>query len=217
MVDRRDFRRGVPSASVSNVTATEGSLTAFTISSAAAGIWFPVTYRTRTGTASSGTDYGEISGTVWFGPEDTQKTVSMATYSDLVREPDETFQIQVIGPSGVANIATGTIVDDPSNIPALSVSDVTVTEGSLATFAVSLSAPSRNVISVTYYTVAQSASAGADYGERLGNALVHAGRNRENGQRLHLHGLGPGSRRNVRVSHLGAARRVRFCRRDDRG
>ena len=127
-----------------------------------------VTYYTAAQTASGGADYGDISGTLWFMPGETQKTVSVSTYTDLAREDEEMFAFHVSGLPGLSAAAIATIVDDRWNVPAVSVGNVTVTEGSPGTFTVSLSAPSKNVISVTYQTAAQTASGGADYGDISG-------------------------------------------------
>jgi hypothetical protein len=88
---------------------------------------------------------------------------------DLVNEPDETFTVQLSNPvNAIINVGTaqGAITnDDPS--PALSVNDVTVTEGDTGTvsavFTVSLSGLSAQTVTVQYTTADGTATAGSDY------------------------------------------------------
>ncbi len=74
-----------------------------------------VNYATADGTATAGLDYLAASGTLTFNPGETQKTVAVTVYQDATTEPDETFKLNLSGPS--VNVATNrqgtaTIIDD---------------------------------------------------------------------------------------------------------
>jgi|GEM_PF-3961754 len=127
-----------------------------------------VHYATADGTATAGSDYTAVDGDVTFHPGLRYRYVTIPTIDDTLDEPDETFTLVLSDPVG-GYIADGsgstTIVDD--DIAALSVSDVTVSEGSgsdpVATFAVSLSPPSSLGVTVSWATADGSALAGSDY------------------------------------------------------
>jgi len=99
-----------PSLSIGNESVTEGdtgtTLAEFVIdlSSAADGP-VSVDWSTRDGTADS-TDYAPSSGTVWFGPGETSKTVTVVVYGDAEEEPDEVFYVDLSNP-------TNAPIDDP--------------------------------------------------------------------------------------------------------
>ncbi|HEV2843799.1 MAG TPA: Calx-beta domain-containing protein, partial [Thermoanaerobaculia bacterium] len=75
-----------------------------------------VNYATADGTATAGLDYQSAAGTLVFNPGETQKTVAVTVYPDPTTEPDETFTLNLSGPS--VNVATpdaqavAKIVDD---------------------------------------------------------------------------------------------------------
>ena len=131
----------------------------------------PVTvdYATAPGSASSPSDYAANSGTLTFAPGETTKTVPVLVNGDLSFEGDETFYVNLtnapdatlVDPQGI-----GTIIDDDSQ-PTLSINDVTVTEGNSgsvnATFTVTLSPASGQIVTVDYATSDGTATAPADY------------------------------------------------------
>jgi hypothetical protein len=75
-----------------------------------------VKYRTANGTATAGTDYtAKALTTVSFTPGQTTKTVTVTIRGDLVKEPNETYTLQLSAPVNVtlaATQVTGTIVND---------------------------------------------------------------------------------------------------------
>ena len=77
----------------------------------------PVTveYATADGTATAGSDYTATSGTFTFPPTQTRGAITVNVLGDAVREPDETFTVNLSNASG-ADIrngqGTGTIVND---------------------------------------------------------------------------------------------------------
>ena len=161
------------SISINDVSANEGNAgtTAFnfTVSlSAASTQTVTVNFTTANGTATAGSDYVANSGAVTFNPGETSKTVTIQVNGDTVSEPNETFNVIL---SGAVNgtiadgTGVGTIVDDDQ--AALSITDVTLTEGNTGTkafnFNVTLSRASSQTVSVNFATANGSATAGIDY------------------------------------------------------
>lgn len=127
-----------------------------------------LTYATASGTAVGWSDYASTSGFVIFNPGETQKTITVNVFQDLIAEPDETFTVQL---TGVANAtpartsATATIVnDDP---PQVAIAPISVVEGNsgytTASFTVTLSAPMNLPVTAHYFTAVNTAYAGYDY------------------------------------------------------
>ena len=83
--------------------------------------------------------------------------MTVPVVGDTVIEGNETFTVNLTGPTNATladGQALGTIVND--DFPALSIGDVTVTEGNsgttTATFTVTLSAASASTVTVDYAT-----------------------------------------------------------------
>ncbi len=100
------------------------------------------------------------SGTLTFAPGEQAKTVSVAVSGDTTDEPDETFFVDLSGPTNgvvAAGQGSATITDDDPPVASV-VNDVTVAEGDSGTtavvFTVALSSPSDQVVTVTYATTA---------------------------------------------------------------
>ena len=166
-----------PALSIADMSVAEGNagttVATFTVtlSPAATGT---VTYNIATadGTATAGSDYVAASATAQtMAAGVTSKTFSVTINGDTTVEPNETFLVNLTGVTGAAvadGQAVGTINnDDAAPLPALSVNDVTVTEGnsgtSLATFTVSLSAASASAVSFDVFTSNNTAASGSDY------------------------------------------------------
>jgi hypothetical protein len=165
----------LPALSILDVTVPEGnagtSQAVFTVTlSAPAGpAGVTVHYATADGTATAGSDYGASSGDLTFGVGQTVATFPVTINGDLADEPDETFTVNLSSPvNAVIAVGTGqgTITDDDPT-PALSVNDVTVTEGDSGTvsavFTVSLSGLTGRTVTVHYATADDTAMAPADY------------------------------------------------------
>jgi hypothetical protein len=75
-----------------------------------------VNYATANGTATAGSDYQAKSGSVTFAPGETIKTITIVVNGDKAKESNETFFVDLFGPSSNAFIntsrGTGTILDD---------------------------------------------------------------------------------------------------------
>ena len=124
-----------------------------------------VAYATQDGTAVADWDYTATSGTLRFEPGETIQNIQVATLRDAIAEPSESFTVELSDPVGTAitnSTGVGTIAADA--MPALSITDaVPVAEGGDATFMVSLSPASSELVTVAYATQDGTAVAGSDY------------------------------------------------------
>ena len=126
-------------------------------------------YSTTAGTAGTPLDFTDVNGSVSFAPGDTSETVDVSVNGDTRYEADETFELFLSAPSNgliVDDVGVATIPnDDPQ--PAVSIDDVTVTEGdagtAMATFMLTLSAPSGLDASVDWATNDDTALQPGDY------------------------------------------------------
>ena len=137
--------------------------------SEASGQEVSVSYRTRDGTATAGSDYTSTEGTLTFDAGDMEQTITVSVQDDSTPEDPETFTVELRSPSGATignGAATGTISDDDSTdpLPSLSISDVeSVAEGGTAEFTVTLTPASTRLVTVSYETKDGTALAGSDY------------------------------------------------------
>ena len=96
-------------------------------------------------------------------------------------EQDETFTVTLSSPTDEATIqrsvATGTISDD--DLPTLSIRSVTVGEGEMADFVVTLVPASGQTVTVSYETADGSARMGEDYNAASGSLTFTAGETTE--------------------------------------
>ncbi len=165
-----------PTISISDATVTEGnsgtSNANFTVTlSKASTTAVTVGYSTANGTATAGSDFTAVSGTLTFAPGVTSQTVVVKVSGDTVAESNETFTVTIANASGATvsrSTATGTIAnDDAAPKPTVSIGDVTVTEGnsgiSNANFTVTLSGASTTAVTVGYSTGNGTATAGTDF------------------------------------------------------
>jgi hypothetical protein len=142
-----------------------------------------VNYATDGGTATAGADYQTAGGTVTFNPTETSQPIVITIDSDLLDEANETFFVNLSGPTNAAILdpqGQGTINDnDPT--PSLSINDLpTISEGdtgtSTATFTVTLSAASGQTVTVNYATADDGATiADNDYGSTSGTLTFNPG------------------------------------------
>jgi chitinase len=116
----------------------------------------PVTvlYGTANGTATAGSDYSAVSGTLTFAAGQTSKTISVPILGETIAKPDETFAVTLSGATGATiarGSATGTIHDTvapPSGAASLAYS-ITSNWGSGFTGAMTLTAGSSALSSWT--------------------------------------------------------------------
>jgi hypothetical protein len=134
----------LPTLSIGDVTLAEGNAGTFSavlVVSLSAASTQPVGvgWATANGTATAGSDYAGASGTLTFAPGVTSRTIAVAVTGDTAGEADETFFVNLAGPSG-ATLADGqgraTITNDDT-APAEMVSPVPGTRlpGTTVTFA----------------------------------------------------------------------------------
>ncbi len=170
-----DGTPGVRALSVNDVSVTEGGLATFTVSATNPGAQATVQVTTSNGSATAGSDYTAISGgsfgrgamTVTIGASATTATVSVQTTQDTAQEPSETFFLNLASPSANATITDAqgqaTIIDDDGAVVrSISVNDVSVTEGGLATFTISATNPGA-AATLNVATSNGSATAPGDY------------------------------------------------------
>ena len=141
-----------------------------------------VNFETADGTAKAGSDYTETSGTLTFTAGQPTKTISVSTVDDDAQESDERFMVTLRNPDGATlddHTGEGTIRDNDDggggSLPTLSVGDAAVVEGDTATFRVTLSAASENVVTVSYKTKDGTAVAGSDYTAMAGTLRFEPG------------------------------------------
>jgi hypothetical protein len=139
-----------------------------------------VNYATSDGSATAGADYQAAAGTLTFAPGETSKTITVQVIGDRLAEPDESFFVNLSGPTNVVISEArgmGTIVDDE---PRISITDAAVTEGNTgtrsATFTVTLSSASDVDVMVHYATADIDAVAGGDYTAASGDVAIMAGK-----------------------------------------
>jgi hypothetical protein len=171
---RRTGTTELPSLTIDDVLVTEGdggtTNAVFTVRlSVPSGQVVTVDYATADGAATAPADYAATAGSLTFPAGSVTRTLVVPVVADLLDEADEAFLVRLSNAVGALvgdAQATGTIVDDDP-VPVVSIDDVSVAEGeagtTLATFTLSLSAPSGRAASVTAATADGTATAGSDY------------------------------------------------------
>jgi len=164
-----------PTISIDDVTQVEldAGNSAFTFNvtlSAASEQTITVDFTTAGVSATSGVDFLPNSGTVTFNPGDLTMPVVVQVVGDVLDEPNETFTVTLSNPNANGTIldgsGLGTITDD-DGAPSLTISDVTLAEGTGGTtnfvFTVTLAPASGQTVTVDYTTQNVTATAGSDY------------------------------------------------------
>lgn len=156
-----------------------GSITAvFTVTLAPTGtVPISVTYLTTNVTAVAGSDYVTTSGTLTFNPGQITKTISVSVTGDLTDEFNETFRVDLFTTAALDLLdaqAVGMIIDN-DGLSELSIADQAITEGNSGSknmsFVVTLSPVSTSLVTVTYATVAGTATPSSDFAA-ANNTLV---------------------------------------------
>ena len=186
----------VPSISIADADVTEGTgdetnVAATVTLSSASSSQVGVDFATSDGTASfTNGDYWQMSGRLVFAPGETSRTLTATVVGDSSDEENETFFIDLSDPAN-GTISDGraqvTITDDDGptappggTVPAISISDASVTEGNadttIATLTLSLSVASTRPIAVDVATTDGTAVfEDADYYEGSGRLVFQAG------------------------------------------
>ncbi|HEX8143239.1 MAG TPA: Calx-beta domain-containing protein [Pyrinomonadaceae bacterium] len=173
-----------PSLSINDVPVTEGNSgttnAVFTVTlSAASGRTVTVDYATADGTALADSDYQSTSGSLSFAPGDTTKQITVPVKGDTDAEPNETYVVNLTNAAN-ATISDaqgqGTITDDDTVLPTLSINDVTVNEADgNAVFTVTLSTASTQEVKVDFSTNNGTAIASSDYTAQTGTLTFTVG------------------------------------------
>ncbi|MBK9155808.1 MAG: VCBS repeat-containing protein [Chloracidobacterium sp.] len=170
--------------SINDVALSEGNsgstLFAFNVTiSPAVPVAVSVNYATSNESATAGSDYLSANGTLTFDPNQTTKQIDITVSGDTFVEPDEIFNINLSGATGAAisdNQGKGTILNDDVSI---AINDIALAEGNAGTtafnFAVTLSGPSSQTVSVDFITDNGSATAGSDYVANVGTVSFSPG------------------------------------------
>uniref|UniRef100_A0ACD5H665 Calx-beta domain-containing protein n=1 Tax=Desertifilum tharense IPPAS B-1220 TaxID=1781255 RepID=A0ACD5H665_9CYAN len=74
----------------------------FTVSLTPGDLPVTVNYTTVAGTATAGTDFTPVTGSLTFAPGETEKQVTVQVIGDTVPEVNETFFLQLSNASGAA-------------------------------------------------------------------------------------------------------------------
>ena len=177
-----------PTVSINDASVTEGNTgtvnATFTVTlSAASGQPVTVQYSTANGTATAGSDFQNASGTLTFAPGVTSKTITVAVLGDQMFEPNETFAVNLSGPTNATigdGNGSGTILNDDTHVtPSISISDFSKVEGrngiTMFTFTVTLSVPSATPVTVNYSTADGTATIGEDYTAASGTLTFVSG------------------------------------------
>ncbi|MBX9802944.1 MAG: IPT/TIG domain-containing protein [Caulobacteraceae bacterium] len=140
---------------------------------AASTVPITVNFRTVAGTATSPADFGAVtSGSATIAAGVTGFGANVFIVGDTLDEDNETFSLEIVSVStggvisSTAGTATGTIIDNDAT-PALSINDVSLTEGNAGTsnltFTVSLGTASGRTVTVDYATANGTATAPGDF------------------------------------------------------
>ena len=179
--------RPVPTLSVADVAVVEGdagtTVLTFTVSLSAPST-SPVTvaYASADDTASSGSDYQPVTGTLTFNSGEVSATVAVTVAGDTDPEADERLSLALATPSGALigdGSAVGTIVNDDVVPIVVSIGAASFAEGTgsttSASWPVTLSAASPTAVSVQYAVTAGTATAGTDFAAASGTLTFAAG------------------------------------------
>lgn len=182
----------VPEITFSGGTEYEGNagtraLTFYLSLSEAFGQTVSVDYSTASGTATAGSDYQVVSGTIVFAPGELFQTITVPVKGDRLSEDDETVFVHLSNPTNAIigygqEFSVGTILDDE---PRIRISDVSKLEGRKGqstsfTFTVILSAPYDQTVTVSYRTVDGTATtSNADYVAKTGKLTFKPGQTKK--------------------------------------
>lgn len=185
---------GLPSLSISDVLVKEGDTgggvsAVFTVTlTPLTNETVTVNFSTENGTAEAGSDYTAVPSTVLtFGPNTTTQTITVLVTPDTAVEANETFFVNLSGPSNNARIARGTgqgviLNDDGGGTPTLFIDNVLLAEGNsgsamAATFTVVLTpANATQTVTVDFTTLDGTATAGTgDYTAGAGTLTFASG------------------------------------------
>lgn len=152
---------------LSTVTVDEGDdVVAVVTRSGDLSVTHTVNYLTESGTATEGTDYTGVSGTLTFDPDVIQQQFVVTTTPDHGVEGDEAFNIKLENATSGAVIDTpsvGFVITDDDRAADFTVSDAIGAEGQTLTFTVARNGDRSITHAVDYQTADGTATTPADY------------------------------------------------------
>ena len=156
-----------------------GSASITVIMSGESSLAVTVNYATSNGTATAGSDYTASSGTLtWSAGSTGAQLLSVPVLSDILDEPDETFNITLSNATNATiadDTAVYTITDDDATPSIELLGNVTVGEGDGSVILeVRLNGGSSTAVSVDYITADGTADSG-DYNQILTPATLDLG------------------------------------------
>lgn len=123
-----------------------------------------VDYTITGNTATPGTDFTGVNGTLTFLPNDVSESIVVQMIGDTTFENDESLFVSLSNPMNatIADGSGGGTIQNDDALPAISVADNSVTEGNAGTtpltFDVTLANPSAFTVSVDYAVTGNTAS-----------------------------------------------------------
>jgi hypothetical protein len=134
------------------------------------------------GTANVSADVAGGPLPITFAPGETSKPFNATVVNDTVSEATETFSVQLSSPAN-ATLGTGSVgtsITDDDALPALSVGDVTVLEGTgagstVAVVPFNLSGASGSTVTFAYATASGTATSGTDFTSTSGTVTFTPG------------------------------------------
>ena len=137
-----------------------------------------MTYSSAAGTATAGSDYTSVNGTLTILAGQTQGTIDVPVLDDSTYEGDEDLTMNLVATSGVVvddAQGDGTITEDDAQ-PNITVDDPSTGENNgPLTFTISLDNAAGVDVNVDYATSDNTATDGADYTGVSGTATILAG------------------------------------------
>jgi hypothetical protein len=145
-----------------------------------------VNYTTASGTATAGSDFTAVSGTLTFADGQTVAYINVPVANDSIYEGNEQFTVSLSGVAGGAMLgspaaSTVTIIDDElPPVPTLSVNDISLVEGTggdkQGLFTLTLSRPLTAAVQATAQLRGGTAQFGSDFdGNAFTNVLFNPG------------------------------------------
>jgi len=139
------------------------------------------------GTATAGSDYQPLSGSVTFPAGERSVDLTISPIDDTAVEPVETVVVALLGGAGytVGAVARGEVritSDDRPALPTISIANASASEGNSGlrdlAFTITLSAAQRLPVSVRWSTADGTASGGSDFAPRSGQVVFAPGQTR---------------------------------------
>ncbi|MBK8001105.1 MAG: hypothetical protein IPK15_20935 [Verrucomicrobia bacterium] len=126
-----------------------------------------IDYTMVEGTASDGVDFNALNGTITFSAGQTNKTISLELLDDDVRESVETLTVRLSNPGSgtmLTSNLTVYITDNDTSYVQFASTGFSVAEGTNSVnLEVQRSGVTNTAVTVGYYTVNSTATAGTDY------------------------------------------------------